>query len=71
MKAINGSKMLSSGITFKVSEVFQVVLELSIHSQAASDEFHLAVITAFVSLIKENKKKMLFCCLPRLIHPAP
>lgn len=71
MKAINSRKMLSSNITFKVFEVFQLVLKLYVYSQETSDEFHLGVITAFVSLINENKKKMLFSCLLWLIHPTP
>lgn len=71
MKTINSRKPLFSNITFKVFEVFQLVLKLYINSQETSDEFYLRVITAFVSLINENKKKMLFCCLLRLIHPAP
>lgn len=71
MKAINSRKTLSSNITFKVFEVYQVVLKLYINSQETSDEFHLGVITTFVSLINENKKKMLFCCLLWFIHPAP
>lgn len=69
MRAINIRKTLSSNITFKVFEVFQ--LKLSRNSQETSDEFHLGVITAFVSLINENKETMLFCCLLWLIHPAP